>query len=255
MNGLPTDGALLGASYQVIRYRTIDDLYVTDSIFAGEEDTDPADATRILLYDARRATPGFDSVQLVPNTFTSTEPTWVRVNDIFRVDQGGRRLDPTVGSWIHPKSSGDPLNPASIPPVRMFTSGMVASHSQAVAMNEGFNLLGAMWPLDQTPAGANSRNLTLAEGFDGGNSSNNSTELLFWNGDRVADDETVTVYETGYEAFLLANAGPFNFWLSRTDPDLNNLDEVLILESHRAVMHKILPDDEKEPHLYPLPSF
>ena len=252
LDGLPTDEALLGASYQIIRYRTIDDLYDRDTLFAGEEDNNPADTTRILLYDSRRANPGFDSVMLVG---TAPNTKWVRVTDRRQADQGGRRLDPAIGSFVHPKSSGNPLSPTVEPPVTMFTSGMVASHDQAVVMNEGFNLLGAMYPLDQTPAGPNSRDLTLAQGFDGGTSAASSTELLFWHGDEVVDDDSVTVYTTGYEAFLLADAGAtFNYWLNRSDPG-TNLDEVLTLLSHRAVMHKILADDEKRPHIYPLPNF
>ena len=252
LDGLPTDGALLGASYQVIRYRTIDDLYDKDTLFAGEEDNNPADATRILLYDSRRANPSFDSVMLVG---TAPNTKWIRVTDRRQADQGGRRLDPAIGSFVHPKSSGNPLSPTVEPPVTMFTFGMVASHDQAVAMNEGLNLLGAMYPLDQTPAGPNSRDLTLAQGFDGGTSAASSTELLFWHGDEVVDDDSVTVYTTGYEAFLLADAGStFNYWLKRSDPG-TNLDEILTLLSHRAVMHKILPDDEKRPHIYPVPTF
>ena len=95
----------------------------------------------------------------------------------------------------------------------------------------------------------------MAAGFDGGTAPSRSTELLFWRGDQVVDDASVTEYQVGYESFMLADAGPFNFWIDRNDPSLSNLDAELLLESHRAVIVKILPNDEKRPHIYPLPNF
>ena len=258
LEGLPNDASLNGVSYQVIRYRTVDDVFTRDFAFAGEEDSNPSDATRLLFYDARQAVPGFDSLRLVG---TAPNTSWVRVSDLFLPeDQGGRRLDPAIGSWIHPKSSGNPLAPTPEPPVRMFTAGMIADHDQAVALNEGFNLTASMWPIDQTPAGdqtigePSGRDLTLAAGFDGGAAPSSSTQILFWRGDQVVDDVNVTEYETGYNSFMLGDAGPFTYWLNRASPFVN-LDATLMLESHRAVILSILAGDEKRPHIYPRPNF
>ena len=252
LDGVPTDGALNGSSYEVIRYRTVDDLFDTATTFAGEEDSDPSDATRLLFFNIRRTNPGFDTLMVINTAI----PRWIRVDDPFaQVDQGGRRLDPGAGLWIHPKSSGDPNAPAELPPVEQIAFGMIADHDQAVPLNEGFNFTAAMWPIDQSPAGPNGRDLTLAAGFDGGTAPSRSTELLFWRGDFVVDDESVTEYQTGYEGLMLADAGPFNFWLDRNDPELTNRDADILLESHRAVMVKLLTGDDKRPHIYPLPNF
>ncbi|MGJ8726603.1 MAG: SdrD B-like domain-containing protein [Roseibacillus sp.] len=253
LDGLPTDSGLNGASYEVIRYRTIDEVFDKTTTFAGEEDSNPADATRLLFYDVRKSDPGFETLMLVG---TAPDTKWIRVTDPFaQVDQGGLRLDPSMGNWIHPKSSGDALAPATIPPVEQFTFGMVADYDQAAPMNEGFNLTGAMWPLDQSPAGANGRDLTLAAGFDGGASPTKSSELLFWKGDRVVDEVGVTEYKTGYLGYMLADAGPYNYWLDLNDSQLLNRDADLLIESHRAVMVKVLPGDDKRSHIYPLPQF
>ena len=255
LDGLPDDASLNGVSYRVIRYQTVDDVYNRDFVFAGEEDTSVSDATRLLFYDVRRETPGFDSLRLVPVSGGDETSRWVGVDDLFLLaDQGGRRLDPSHGSWVHPKSSGSESAPATVPPVRMFVAGLIADHAQAVVLNEGFNLTASMWPLDQTPAGPNGRDFTVAAGFDGGTAPSNSTELLFWRGDQVVDDQNVFEYSTGYDNFMLGDFGPFRYWLDRSTPFVN-LDESLILESHRSVMLKILPGDEKKPHLYPQPNF
>ncbi|GHC41381.1 hypothetical protein GCM10007100_02650 [Roseibacillus persicicus] len=253
LDGLPTDSGLNNASFEVIRYRTIDEMFDKETAFAGEEDSNPADATRLLFYDVRKAEPGFDTLMLVgdaPNT------KWIRVTDPFaQLNQGGRRLDPAMGCWIHPKSSGNALAPDAVPPVEQFTYGIVADYDQACPMNEGFNLTGAMWPLDQSPAGPNGRDLTLAAGFDGGTAPNKSTEILFWKGDRVVDEESVSEYQTGYIGYMLADAGPYNYWLDLNDRQLSNRDADLVLESNRALMVKILAGDEKKSHIYPLPQY
>ncbi|MGJ8726607.1 MAG: SdrD B-like domain-containing protein [Roseibacillus sp.] len=253
LDGLPTDSGLNGASFEVIRYRTVDEAFDKTTTFLGEEDSNPADATRLLFYDTRKSSPGFDTLMLVG---TAPDTKWIRVTDPFaQVDQGGRRLDPSMGNWIHPKSSGNALAPATTPPVEQFTFGMVVDYAQAAPMNEGFNFTGAMWPIDQSPAGPNGRDLTLVAGFDGGTSPSKSTELLFWKGDLVVDDATVTEYKTGYVGYMLADAGPFDYWLDLNDSQLLNRNADLTIESHRAVMVKVLEGDEKRSHIYPLPQF
>lgn len=253
-DGVPADSELNGASYQVVRYQTVDDLFDPETVYAGEEDSNPSDATRLFFYNNRTTTPGFEALML--NGTNSTNSSWIYTNDlVFQTDQGSLRIDPCGGNWIHPKSSGNPSNPALVPPIHQLTAGMIADFAQACPLNAGFNLTGAMWPLDQTPAGANGRNLTVAAQFDGGIDPSNSTELLFWEGDQVVDDIDVTVYREGYENYMLLDGGGMQNWIDINDPVLKNQDELLLLESHRAVFLKLNPGDEKDPHVYPLPAY
>ena len=254
MNGLPADALLQGQSFEVIRFQTVDDQFDKTTTFAGEEDTDPNDFTRLLFYNSRSSTPGFEILGLVGTSTANSN--WVFTNDLVnQTDQGGMRLDPCGGNWVHPKSSGDPANPSSTP-IEVQSFGMIADHDQACAFNEGFNLTGAVYPFDQTPAGANGRDLTVAPaGFEGGIDPDVATELLFWQGDTVVDDPMVLSYKEGYANFMLLDGGGMQNWIDINDIALQNLDSVLLLESHRAVFLKLLPGDEKAAHIYPLPPF
>ena len=253
-DSLPSDSVLYGASYEVIFYQTLDEIFPRLTTYSGEETINPGDATRLLFFNTRRDEPGFDSLILI-----GTQPTdskWVFSNDLlWQVDRGSLRLEPGQGNWIQPKSSGDSENPSVLPPIRQTSFGMVAAHDQACAMNEGFNLLGAMWPFDQSPAGTNGRDLTVAAGFQGGTSPNNATELFFWNGDLVNDDITVTSYSEGYTNYMLLDGGGMQNWIDINDLTLTNQDELLVLESHRATVLKLLTSDQKKPHFYPQPAF
>lgn len=253
-NGIPSDPMFNGSSYQVIRHSTVGELFDETTIFGGEEDIDPSDSTRLLFYDSRRANPGFAILQLLGTN--SSNAKWVFSDDLgAQTDQGNLRLDPSRGNWIHPKSSGNPNAPTVPAPVRQFSFGIVADYAQAVPINEGFNLLGAMWPLDQTPAGDNGRDWRVASDFDGGIDPTFATELLFWMGDDAVDDFPLPEYREGYENFMLLDGGRIQNWIDINDFFLTNQDELLILESHRAVLLKLLSGDEKVPHFYPLPNF
>ena len=252
-HGLPADVDLNGASYEVIRYHTVDDRFDPETVYAGEEDIDPNDVMRLLFYNNRLDTPGYETLMLFGTS--TADSKWIYGGDPFQTDQGDRRIGPGEGNWIHPRSSGDRANPSSTPPVRQLDYGMVAEHDQSYAMNEGYNLTGAMWPLDQTPAGPDGRDLMVAAGFLGGIDPSLSTELLFWTGDAVADDPGVSVYVEGYDNYMLLHGGGMQNWVDISDPVLRNLDAVLSLESHRAVFVKLLGGDQKAPHVYPQPGF
>jgi len=253
-SGVPADADLNGASYQIIRYKTIDDVFDKEATYAGHETGDPNDATRLLFYNNRLETAAFEVLILVgSNTMDSK---WILSDDLgAQVDQGTRRLDPAGGNWIHPKISNDSMNPGAQTTQTAF--GMVASHAQAVALNAGSNLTGAMWPLEQTPAGPNGRDLTVTApaSLTGGVDPDNSPELLFWNGDAVVDNPAITTYDEGYENYMLLDGGGMQNWVDINDINLTNLDNMLILEPHRAIFLKILAGNEKESHIYPQPAF
>jgi protocatechuate 3,4-dioxygenase beta subunit len=253
MDGIPADGLLNGQTYEVIRYHTVDDLFDKTTTFAGEEDTDPNDYTRLLFYNSRTSSPGFEVLGL--NGTSTADSKWIYTNDLVsQTDRGDLRIDPCGGNWVHPKSSGTPGNPSSTP-IEVLAFGLIADHDQACALNEGFNLTGAMWPFDQTPAGVNGRDLTVGAQFDGGIDPNVATELLFWQGDTVVDDPLVIDYSEGYANYMLLDGGGMQNWIDINDIALQNQDTLLLLESHRAVFLSIQPNDEKAAHIYPLPAF
>ncbi|MDP0491605.1 MAG: SdrD B-like domain-containing protein, partial [Verrucomicrobiota bacterium JB023] len=252
---MPTGVELQGASFEVIRYQTIDDRFDPETVFAGEEDSDPSDFTRILIYDSRSSNPVFSSLGLVGTS--TADSKWIFTDDLGdQFDQGGLRLDPCGGLWVHPKSSGDSGNPSAVP-LEVMTVGMVADHDQACVLNTGFNLVGPMWPLDQSAAGVNGLDLTVSApaSFTGGIDPVSSTELLFWNGDLVADDGSVLNYSEGYDSYMLLDGDGMQKWIDIEDFTLQNLDESLVIESHRAAFLKLVDGETKEAHIYPQPNF
>lgn len=253
-DGIPSDSLLNGTSFEVIFYHTVDEVFVRDSIYNGEEGVNPEDATRLLLYDARGTTPGFDSLLLIGTNAISSK--WVYSNDLlWKTDQGNLRLEPGIGNWIEPKSSGDPANPAATAPVQQMSFGMVANHDVACPLNEGYNLLGAVWPYDQSAAGSNGKDLKVTAGFDGGTTPVTSTELFFWEGDLVVDDSGVGTYSAGYLNYMLLDGGGMQNWIDINDITMTNQDDLLIFRSHRATILKLLTGDQKKPHIYPYPAF
>ncbi|MDP0490080.1 MAG: SdrD B-like domain-containing protein [Verrucomicrobiota bacterium JB023] len=252
LSGVPADALFNGASFQVIRYQTVDDVFDKTASYAGLESTSPSTATRVLFYNSRKDNPGFEVLFLFGSNAENSK--WVENNDlVFLNDAGGYRLDPAGGNWIHPKISGDSLEPSAIPQ-RQFVSGMIANHHQAVALNEGFNLVGAMWPYEQSAAGPSGRNYSVLAGFDGGVDPDQSSEILYWLGDQAADTEGASYRET-YDAYMLLDGGGMQNWVDTSDPWLNDLDASLTFPSYRAAFLKLLADDEKESHLYPFPNF
>lgn len=253
-NGIPDDSSFRGSSYQVIFYHTIDEVFDRSEIYGGQEGVNPGNTTRLLFYNVRRSNPRFDVLLLVGSNTSNSQ--WVYSNDLFaQTNRGGVRLDPSAGNWIQPKVSGDSANSTSTPPVEQAAFGMISNHDQACALNEGFNLVGAMWPFDQTPAGVDGREFKVATGFDGGTSPAGSTELLFWDGDFVVDDDSVLSYSEGYTNYMLLDGGGMQQWIDINDLTLTNQDSLLNLESHRAILLKLLSGDEKRPHRYPKPVF
>ncbi|NNM30135.1 MAG: hypothetical protein HKO57_11480, partial [Akkermansiaceae bacterium] len=240
-DGLPANAELAGAAFMVLPHRTLDDLFDKNGAFAGQEgnlaSTQPA---RVYLYETRQDNPGWLSLILAD---LGTETRWIRSNDRFvRADQGGMRICQATGAFLVPEE-GD---------LQLCTVGMVADHAVACTLNEGFNLVGACFPLDQTPAGPNGWDLTLAAGFVGGTSPSRSTTLLRWVGDSAVD--AGSSYVASYESFMLADAPGIQYWLDYTDRTLTNLDALIPLESHRASVIQVEPGNAMTSHVFPAPG-
>ncbi|GHC42184.1 SdrD B-like domain-containing protein [Roseibacillus persicicus] len=252
---MPADSEFYSASYQIIRYQTVDEQYDRLNTFAGEEDTQPGDFTRVLFYDARSSAPGFAVLGLIGTS--TADSKWVFTNDLGgQNNQGGMRLEPGAGTWVHPKSSGDAVTPAATP-VEMFSYGVVADYDQALLLNEGYNLVGALWPLDQSVAGTNGLNIRVEApaDFTGSIDPTRSTEWMFWNGDLVVDEQSVSTYSEGYDNYMLLDGGGMQQWVDINDFTLQDLDELLILESHRAAFLKLVDGESKQSHIVPQPNF
>lgn len=255
MSGLPVDADLNGASYQIIRYLTVDDVFDPETTYAGLEGISLANTTRLIFYNNRLDEPDFEELHLVGTNVTNSIWTDGISSDVSGnpLDLGSTRLDPAGGNFIHPKISGNEAAP-SVTPLTQPAAGMIACHAQAVALNEGFNMVGAIYPFDQTPAGPNGRDYTVDAGLLGGINPGSISELLFWKGDASADVPGTPYTET-YGNFFLLNDGNTQQWVDSSDRVLTNLNDVLILESHRAVLLELEEGNVLESHLYPLPDF
>ena len=256
LSGIPADADFAGASYQVIRYRTVGEAFPLDSTYAGLGRDSSSTGTRLLFFNNRLDNPGFEILFIFDGGTPGddSDDSWILEDDLVLLqDQSDYRLDPVGGNWIHPRESGDFNNPSTTPPVTQVSFGMIACHDQAVALNEGFNMVGAVWPFDQSPAGANGREYTTLEGFVGGTTPNQSAEVLFWAGDDAAD--LGLPYQETYNNYMLLDGGGFNFWLDPNDASFTNANEIDLFESHRSAILELQSGNAMESHLYPLPDF
>jgi len=174
------------------------------------------------------------------------------MGDPDAIDQGGRPVDRATGNYVHLDAGG----------TMVCGVGLVADYDLACPFDEGYNLAGAPYPLDQTPSGLNGRAMTVggaAGQFNGSHIPSRATELFNWMGDMAVDDTPAPLYMEGYETFMAADdGGTFQQWIDANDPTLadlgTDLNGPLVLPSWRAMTVKMLPGAMLKPHLYPLPG-
>ncbi|NNC87273.1 MAG: hypothetical protein HKN82_02305 [Akkermansiaceae bacterium] len=239
-DGLPTNAELAGSSFLVIPHRTLDQLFDKNTAFAGEAHSDPNLASGILLFDNRQDLPRFEFLVLLDYT---TEVKWVSSSDIgSRLDQGSRALTIGSGVFLNPRQGS----------VDVIDIGVIADYDVAVALNEGYNSVAAPYPMDQTPAGPNGRGYTVANGFPGGIDPQQATGLLLWAGDTAAD--AGAAYAPAYKSYMLLDASGLRFWSDLNQATLPNLDDGLVLESHRSSMLVLPAGTSLRPHIYQKPA-
>jgi len=246
--GVPADDVLLGASFQVLPHKTIDQLYDKNGAFAGLEST--SDETRLLLYNSRNELPGFETLSLA---LTGEGVKWIYAGDPLTIDQGSRPLDRCAGVYIH----------STVGATTVCAVGLVADYDLAYSFDEGYNLAGAPYPMNQTPTGTDGRAMVVgsaANQFHGAGTPTQASELFQWMGDLPMDElPAVVPYLEGYQTFQAADdGGSFQRWVDPNDPTLADLgidlNGPLLLKSWRAATVKILPGNALVPHIYPLPG-
>ncbi|NNM28971.1 MAG: hypothetical protein HKO57_05580, partial [Akkermansiaceae bacterium] len=238
-DGLPSNADLAGASFEVLPHRTLDDLFDKNGAFAGLEGNALTGA-RLLIYDNRLDTPQWLMMILLDDGGTVK---WVRSDDLAaKTDQGSLPVSRCMGNFIHPLTGG----------LTQYAVGVVAGHDLACAFNEGVNLGGALWPLDQSAAGPNGRALTLANGITSGTDPSLGAELYFWRGDDAVD--LSATYVEGYESNFLLDYPGYGYWTDINDPNLPDLDATITLQRHRAFVLKLDSGNTIKPLVSPVPA-
>ncbi|NNM31110.1 MAG: hypothetical protein HKO57_16445, partial [Akkermansiaceae bacterium] len=236
MDGVPANSELAEATIEVLPYLTIDEVFDKTTTFAANEESDPNLAARVITFHNRRNSASFEMLILIDN---GSEVKWIRSYDLgLQVDQGGNRLDPGAGIFVHPRMLG--LTQPAI--------GRVAGYDVRGAFNEGYNLAAAPYPQDQTLTGPGGRGYTVANGFTGGIDPSRSSELLQWKGDLAVD--TGATYAEFYTQHMQLDGASMQRWTDINDPALTDVGPTLLLESHRAAVLKLVPGQTIKSHRY-----
>ncbi len=247
-HGVPADEVLSGSSFQVHAHRTVDQLFDKAGAFAGLEST--SDETRLLFYDNRNESTGFATISLAQ---TGSGVKWIFPGDPYAIDQGRRPVDCCAGYYLH----------SVVGATTVCGIGLVADHDLACPFREGYNLIGAPYPIGQTPTGPDGRAMRVGSAvhqFNGAATPSQASEILIWRGDLPVDElPAVVPYLEVYEPFMAADdGGSFQRWVRPTDPALADLGAdpggPLLLRSWRAVTVKMLPGNSLVPHIHPRPG-
>lgn len=246
---------LTGSEIAIRAYRTFGGMFDKTTSFAGQSSGDFANATHIYIYNNRLDTPilepyvlaniSGDFVPFLPN-ISAAGDYWIREDDVFTAaaDQDGRLIDPNTGFLIIPKQAAPIL----------YSLGKVRSHDADSVLNTGYNLVGAMYPLDQVPldedADFDGRNMNDTV-FTQANNLDDATELLLWETDPEIAPGQVTSFS------FIDDGATVDYWTDFADmafPDVNDDPAELLIHSNRAIYIK-LPDSDQFTHTHPQPGF
>ena len=195
------------------RHRTLDDL-AAPALFVG--DNDPLvgdDETRALVF--------IDGVWMTFFVENTAPQQWTDIGDSTGADAGGLIIDPCLGIFLHSKAG-----PVSVP-----TAGVVRQWDVACPLDAGYNLIGSVYPIDETPDDRDMRN-----GFTGTGDPGTADQVNFWRGD-------LGIQQEGYDSHFYALLGAdIDQWAAQADSSLDSENAVELFPSHRASFYdKINP--------------
>ena len=205
--------SLVGDQVSVRRHWTLNELF-PPTFFGATGDRNTADQVQTFADGAWTIYWLYDD-GLLP-------ARWVKTGDNTYSDQGVSILAPGQGMFFNNRS-----NPASI-----LAYGEVRPNDFIRPLALGNNLIGGGYPLDQSPTGVGSREMTLAATFFGSRDFATADSVFIWKPDAV-------IGSTGYETHYLLNNAPkvplVQRWVKVGDADLNSTDAELLFHGNRSV--------------------
>ena len=169
----------------------------------------PNTADRIMCFNGV----GYDTYWLFLN---GGNRKWVKIGDSTLASANSRVVGANEGLFLNPKTAL----------VTVPLLGEVREIPFACPLQVGTNLIGAGWPMPQSP---NSRGMTVANGFTGSSSAQNADRILTWKGD-------ATPGTTGYIGRFLLNVSTFKYWTTEGDSSLGNVSDQPLFDANSSRM-------------------
>jgi hypothetical protein len=199
---------------------TLGDLFPKDNFTPGATATT---ADRVLFY-----TNGTWTTYWLR---TGPPRKWIRNGDASLEDQSSLIVPPGTGFYTHPRTTAATVTYA----------GQVLEHDLVVPLVAGSTLVGAPWPLDQSPV---SRGMTAAAGFQSTKNPATADSIQFWNGDSVAN-------KNGYTSSSFLTVGGTGRWVATADSSLVSQNNSLIFDDFHSAILKVAT--AKPNYTMPLP--
>jgi hypothetical protein len=165
-------------------------------------------------------------------------PRWVDANDGGLANKGGTIIPPGQGLFFDNVTGATSL----------LAYGEVRENNFRRPLGQGSNLVGGGYPVDQSATGLGSREMTLANAFDGTLDFKTADSFYVWQGDATPG---VGIYDTYY----LLNGAPVNpalvRWIKVGDASALPRDGELLMLENRAVFTRAAANNPGYGYLAP----
>jgi len=205
------------------RHHTLGSLLSVDAFTAGDS---AAEADCVMCWNGT----SYDTYWLAD---TSPEPRWVSAADPTLESANDTVIAPGTGMFIYRKTEAHTL----------VTTGSVRENDFVQPLRQGKTLLGAMYPVDQSPngAGVSSRAMSLGQGFSGGGNAATASIFQLWRAD--ADPAAI-----GLSTFWHLNVGAANRWVGsgaglagQNSAPVFRPDRAVIVTPKQAIPEYLIP--------------
>ncbi|MES2440976.1 MAG: SdrD B-like domain-containing protein [Verrucomicrobiota bacterium] len=149
-----------------------------------------------------------------------TAPRWVKTGDNTYSDQAATVLPPGQGVFFNNRAAATSI----------LSYGEVRENDFIRPLAAGSNLIAGGYPIDQSPAAANGRAMTVVRGFFGSRDIATADSIYIWKGDTTAGDSSYTTY-------FLNNQAPSSSlikWVKIGDASLLSRDAETLLPGNRS---------------------
>ena len=212
LTGAPPS-TLAGDTVALRRHRTLNDIFPPAS-FGATGDQETADQVQVFANGLWTIYWLFDD---------AGSPRWVDAADAGMADMGGTIIPPGQGMLFNNQTAATSL----------LSYGEVRTNDFVRPLAIGHSLVGGGYPLDQSAAGINGRDMTLAAGFFGSRDFKTADSFFVWKGDAVAGS-------SGYDHYFLIDGAPLQpslvRWAKVGDATATARDSEVLLLDNRAVI-------------------
>ena len=185
-------------------------------------DTDSTRADQVLTYPR----PSFATHWLLD---LGANDRWVRADDSSLSDAGHLPIPPGEGVFVNRRD----------PALTVLDMGEVRPHAMARLLNAGYTLQASGWPVPGTPV---SCGLLASDGFTGNTNPAQADGLQIWGADTHGGAGAFRSY------FLLRAAVPYRYWTEKSDANLQDRNNEILLMPSRAVFLQLragIPDSRQ----------